>query len=35
VHGDYQVQQSYAQTLTEAGYNHIEIPDAGEVFEIG
>ena len=32
VHGDYQVQQKYADELKTIGFNNIEIPEPGEVF---
>jgi Predicted exonuclease of the beta-lactamase fold involved in RNA processing len=32
VHGDYEVQQKYADELKTIGFNNIEIPEPGEVF---
>ncbi len=34
VHGDYDVQQKYKEVLKSAGFNNIEIPSAGEEFEL-
>jgi len=35
VHGRYETQLAYRNHLTEAGFHHIEIPDQGDVAEIG
>ena len=34
VHGDYQAQEAYKNRLGQQGFQHIEIPAAGEEFEI-
>jgi metallo-beta-lactamase family protein len=34
VHGEYQVQQIYAEKLKEAGFQNIEIPEVGEEFQL-
>jgi metallo-beta-lactamase family protein len=34
VHGEYEVQQSYAEELKKAGFHDIEIPEAGVEFEL-
>ena len=34
VHGDYGVQQAYSDELKRAGFKNIEIPEAGEEFEV-
>lgn len=34
VHGEYEVQQSYAKKLKKAGFHDIEIPEAGVEFEL-
>ena len=33
VHGEYEVQQNYQQTLEKEGYSNIRIPDVGEEFD--
>jgi metallo-beta-lactamase family protein len=34
VHGEYEVQKKYMETLKQAGFKNIEIPERGQVFEI-
>lgn len=34
VHGEYEVQQAYAKNLKKAGFLNIEIPKAGDTFEL-
>jgi metallo-beta-lactamase family protein len=34
VHGDYEAQTFYKERMTEAGFNHVEIPEAGNEFEL-
>ncbi len=34
VHGEYDVQLEYAETLKQAGFFHIEIPEEGEVYKL-
>jgi metallo-beta-lactamase family protein len=34
VHGEYEVQQEFKNTLSKVGFNNIEIPDQGQVFDV-